>query len=107
MVLAAGRPMMIPPVVIESPPNIVELTAIVSPPLLDEILETACLLPTRLRTRPITLQPAGTPPSKIACTKPSALRPKIARVLLNNLCSQTRLDPRLKSPAIDFHLRQD
>jgi hypothetical protein len=80
VVLFAEKPVVISPSIVESPPKVVELLAAVFPPSPDPpvMLDIACFLSTRVSTRPITLHPAGTFPSKMACTNPSALSAKMA-----------------------------
>lgn len=95
--------------VVDTSPNVVEMPIAVVPSSPDSalMLETAFWLPTRVRTRPMTLVPAGTFPSKIACTNPSALSAKMAIELLNKLCSHTKFDPSLKYPAMEFGVREE
>jgi hypothetical protein len=93
----------------EATSNIKEISATEVPPFSapPAMFETADWLLTRVRIRSITLAPAGTFPSKIACTNPSALSAKIAVELSNNLCSHTTFDPSLKYPAIEFGIREE
>jgi len=107
-VLAGGTPLMGPGVV-DTSSNVVEEPATVVPPFPDPaaMLETAFWSPTRVRTRPMTLVPAGTFPSKIAWANPSALSAKMVVELSNNLCSHIKFDLSLKYPAIESGVREE